>query len=36
MLSIVLHDDDELAEYFVVYDDDDDYNEDVDGEVNLS
>ena len=34
-LSIVLYDDEEQAEYFVVYDGDDDYDEDVDGEVNL-
>ena len=34
-LSIVLHDDEEQAEYLVVYDGDDDYDEDVDGEVNL-
>ena len=32
-LSIVFYD--EQAEYSVVYDDDDDYDEDVDGEVNL-
>ena len=34
-LSIVLYDDEEQAEYFVVYDGDDDYDEDVDVEVNL-
>ena len=34
-LSIVLHGDEEQAGYLVVYDDDDDFDEDVDDEVNL-